>query len=176
MINSGIKNIGIWNKGEERIEELVKGKIKLLIGKRREKYPAYSSKTVDGKPLFEYTREGNIDDIEIPEREIEIYSVDFLGTQEISLDELIATAINRIKKVKGDFRQKEIISSWDNLLKLNSNFPNSNSSNNFQIIKLRVKSSSGAYMRTLAEKIGDLLGVNALAWKIRRTKIGEYSL
>lgn len=166
MVKNGIKNMEMWDEG------MVKEKIQLLIGKRSEKYPMYSSKTVNGKPLFVHTKEGNIEDVEIPEKEIEIYSVDFLGVSTISPHELVATAIDRIKKVKGDFRQNEIASSWEKLLQSAEKGP----IDNFSIIKLQVRSSSGAYMRTLAEKLGELLGTKALAWKIKRTKIGKYSL
>ena len=145
--------------------------IQLLIGKRSEKYPAYSSRTVNGKPLFVYTREGALGDIEIPEKEIEIYSIDFVSLEEIETKMVIETAIERIAKVKGDFRQKEIVHSW-NLLKDKLG----NKRNGFFVATLRVRASSGAYMRTLAEKLGASLGVKSLAWKIKRTKIGEYSL
>lgn len=147
--------------------ELAKEKIKLLVGKRTENYPAYSSKPVGGKPLFMHAREGTIDDIEIPTKDIEIYSIDYLGIKNISRAELLKTVKERIEKVKGDFRQEEIISSWNNI---------DESQNDFQIISLHVKSSSGAYMRTLAEKLGQILDIPALAWKIKRTKIGDFTL
>jgi len=42
-------------------------------GKRKQEYPPYSSKTVKGKPLFEYAREGKLDKITIPKQKIEIF-------------------------------------------------------------------------------------------------------
>jgi tRNA U55 pseudouridine synthase TruB len=84
---------------------------------------------------------------------------------------LVKTVKERIAKVKGDFRQEKILDSWKNLLNTNSN-----ASKKFQIIQLCIKSSSGAYMRTLAQKLGESLGMDALAWKIKRTKIGDYAL
>ncbi len=162
------------NQPNDLSHELIKEKLMTLVGRRKEKYPAYSSRTVKGKPLFEYTRDGNLDDIEIPEKEIEIYSIEFMGLQKISLTELVESAINRIKKVKGDFRQDDIIASWQKIPQ--SNISNSKDYSECQIIKLCIKSSSGAYMRTLAEKTGQLFGLQALAWKIMRKKIGDYSL
>ncbi|MES2314584.1 MAG: hypothetical protein V4524_01445 [Patescibacteria group bacterium] len=157
-------------------EQVIQEKLKLLVGKRLEKYPAYSSKPVDGKPLFMHAREvalggGNFNDIEMPEKEIEIYSIDFLGMYEISKHELVETAIGRISKVKGDFRQEEILSLWKQLLQ-----DEVETRGQFQIIKLKVHASSGAYMRTLAEKLGESFGMRALAWSIKRTKIGDFTL
>jgi tRNA pseudouridine(55) synthase len=188
---------GLKIKGDLFSIEIIKEKIKLLVGKRFEKYPPYSSKTVAGKPLFEYANEGTIDDIQIPTKEIEIYSIDFLGTDIISLNELVPEVIERIKLVKGDFRQGYVIDSWENLFRSETNNINledsfsteekssafrggasmqAHSQTSFQIVKLRISCSSGSYMRTLAEKLGAMLGVPALAWKIKRTQIGEYVL
>ncbi len=152
-------------------EEIIQEKLKLLIGKRMEKYPAYSSKPVNGKPLFMHAKEEGLSDIEMPEKEIEIYSIDFVGTCEISKDKLVETAIERITKVKGDFRQEEIVHAWKQL-----SSDDVAVSGHFQIIKLKVNASSGAYMRTLAEKLGESLGTQALAWGIKRTKIGDFTL
>ena len=152
--------------------------VKLLIGKRSEKYPAFSSRTVNGKPLFMHARniaeQGEsikLVNAEMPEKEIEIYSADFINMHEISLDELVQTAKERIAKVKGDFRQEKILDSWEKMLSTNLN-----AFQKFQIVQLRIRSSSGAYMRTLAQKLGESLEISALAWKIKRTKIGDYTL
>lgn len=153
--------------------ELIQEKIGTLIGKRAEKYPAFSSKPINGKPMFVHARNGDLasfDEDEIPQKEIEIYSIDFLGVEVIKQKELVETAIQRIGKVKGDFRQQEIIESWKDFNLSAANIKR------FAIIKLHVNASSGAYMRTLAQKIGELLGTKAIAWKIKRTKIGDYLL
>jgi tRNA pseudouridine55 synthase len=146
---------------KKKVEEVLKS----LIGKRKEKYPAFSSRPVKGKPLFVHTREGN-GDIEMPEKEIEIYSIELFDVREKSGDDLVKEAIERISKVKGDFRQKEIVDSWKAL-----KIPQT-----FIIVKLKVRSSSGAYMRTLAERIGEKLDQPAVAWSIKRSKMGDYSL
>ena len=161
----------IKNKDEAYSLEIIKEKVTTLIGKRKEKYPAYSSKPVHGKPLFMHAREGNIDAIEIPQKEIEIYSIDVLSVVEVGLNELVDRATERVGKVKGDFRQTESIKSWHSLMELymSGQIPK------FHLIKIRAHVSPGAYMRTLAEKLGKLLGTRALAWKIKRTKIGEYT-
>jgi tRNA pseudouridine(55) synthase len=141
-------------------------KFKSLVGKRVQPYPAYSSKTVQGKPLFRWAREGKLGEIEIPERESEIKSVELLSQSTVSLETLKAEAARRIARVQGDFRQEACIASWSAL----------QAPKECVVVQLRVASSSGAYMRTLAERLGKELGVSALAWSIKRTRLGEYTV
>lgn len=46
----------------------------------------------------------------------------------------------------------------------------------YPILKIRTHVSSGTYIRTLAQDIGEALGVGAYCQELRRTKIGEYSI
>lgn len=46
----------------------------------------------------------------------------------------------------------------------------------FPVLIIRVKCSSGTYVRTLAEEIGKELGYGAYLTALRRTKIGEYNI
>ena len=46
----------------------------------------------------------------------------------------------------------------------------------YPILKLRCHVSSGTYIRTLAEDIGEKLGVGAYCESLRRLKIGEYDV
>lgn len=143
--------------------EEIKKVLAECVGKQIQTYPAYSSKTVGGRALHEIARADELDSIEIPTKEIEIYSIDFLGTNEISAAELLSQIESRIQKVSGDFRQKETIELWQKTL--------DGKQTAFQIIKIRTMCSSGTYIRTLAEQIGKKLGIPALALKIVRTKI-----
>lgn len=56
--------------------ENVKEKLQLFLGKQFQKPPIYSSIKVNGKKLYEYARNGET--VEIPVREIEIYSINLL--------------------------------------------------------------------------------------------------
>ena len=49
--------------------------MKSFLGKQKQTPPMYSAIKVNGKKLYEYAREGK--NIEIPEREIEIHSINF---------------------------------------------------------------------------------------------------
>jgi len=46
----------------------------------------------------------------------------------------------------------------------------------YPILKIKVGCSSGTYIRTLAEDIGEELGVGAYLTALRRTRIGDYSI
>ena len=47
---------------------------------------------------------------------------------------------------------------------------------NYPELKIKTKVSSGTYIRTLAEDIGEKLGVGAYLTELRRTKIADYSV
>ena len=47
---------------------------------------------------------------------------------------------------------------------------------NYPILKIRCFVSSGTYIRTLAEDIGEKLGTGAYCEELRRLKIGEYDI
>src|SRR6185437_1274560 len=55
------------------------------IGKSLQTYPPYSSKTVQGKPLFWWARQGKLSEIEMPTREIEIFDFAVIAMGNIEL-------------------------------------------------------------------------------------------
>ncbi|MEK7511212.1 MAG: hypothetical protein AAB582_03180 [Patescibacteria group bacterium] len=140
-------------------------------------YPAFSSKTVNGKPLFLHSLEGTIDTIEIPVHDETIYRIKLLERIEVSKDSLLARIDALVSsaprsdepsKVLGaDFRQDTIRAQWTDLF---ASMP----TRTFTILRLRATCASGTYMRTLAERIGKELGTNGLALSIHRTKIGRF--
>ncbi|MEK7095660.1 MAG: hypothetical protein AAB917_03300, partial [Patescibacteria group bacterium] len=127
------------------------------VGKFKQDYPAYSSKAVGGKQLHQYAREGNLPE-EMPTKEVEIYSIEKIGTEEILGEKITEKIIEKIKKVRGDFRQEEIIRGWEK-------FGEKYEKQKFVIIKLKVNCSSGTYMRSLANRLG------AIAISIKRLQI-----
>jgi tRNA pseudouridine(55) synthase len=142
------------------------------------KYPLYSSKTVSGKPLFSYAREG--ENVDVPEKEIEIKNIIFLNSRVMTSEKILENINKRISKLSeiktnkkknsfntGDFRQKEILKIWEKFLSKNQN--------KFLIAKFQVRCSSGTYVRVLAKEIGLLVGIPTIAFSIKRTKIGKWS-
>lgn len=142
--------------------------LKSYIGKQQFPYPVYSSKTVQGKPLFQWMNEGRIDEIEIPKTDVEIYSLKLLGTiSKVSGVEVLEKVQNALVSVKGDFRYGEINSEW---YKTISDLPKDVV--DFSIIKIQCECSSGTYMRALAEEIGKKFGTASLAYSIKRIEVG----
>lgn len=141
-------------------------------------YPAFSSKTVAGKPLFQYSLEGKLDSIEIPSHEETIYRIKELACVELSkeaLNKRIQTMLSLAprtdspsKRLGEDFRQDRIRAAWDELFDA---LPD----RSFFVLRLRVTCASGTYMRTLASRIGRALGTTGMALSIRRTRIGRFS-
>ncbi len=125
-----------------------------FVGKKIQKYPPYSSRT------FQMAREGI--EFELPTKDIEVYSLKHLEEREISARQGLTEILEKIDLVKGDFRQTEIKSTWCNLLE--------NSDRVFKVAKFKISCSSGTYVRSIANEMG------SLAYSIKRTRVGEYSL
>lgn len=139
-----------------------------LIGKHEQPYPPYSSARVDGKPLFWWARNGKLNEIKVPNKLIEIYDTKLLGLRLINSKQAKTEILDRIKLVKGDFRQMRIIESWKKFFAI--------CKNNFLIAKVRIDCSSGTYVRSISREIGKKLGTGAIAYSIRRTKVGKFSI
>lgn len=132
-------------------------------------YPPYSSRTVGGKQLFQWAREGKIHEIDIPERGIKIFSLDHIHTRDITGREILMEITEKISLVSGDFRQKEILKKWKSVLK-------DKMDERFLVSKFRIDVSSGTYIRGLAHDMGKILDSHALAYSIKRTRVGDYKL
>jgi len=147
----------------KELEKKIKDNLKFFTGKFQQKYPMYSSKTVAGKPLFTYAREGR--EVESPEHEVSVQSFKFFKIKKISAKKLLENIERRISKVKGDFRQKEILKIWRKQLK--------GSKKHFFVADFNIKCGSGTYVRNIADSLGERVGAPALALSIKRTKIGN---
>lgn len=169
ILGKVVKNTEVRPMYKVKLTENIDESLKYFTGKFIQKYPIYSSKTVKGKQLFHYAREGV--EIEIPEREVFVKELKFLKLRKISDRQLLANIERRIKKVQGDFRQEEIIKIW----KKNLNTKRSISSGEFILASFKIKCGSGTYVRGIANSLGEVIGIPALAFSIKRTKIGKWS-
>jgi len=161
-----------------RIEEAKEGEVPThevknvaseFEGEWSQKYPPYSSARVAGKPLYFWAREGKISEVEIPKKKVRVERIVMEGVREVEGREIASDSIARVEKVKGKFRQKEIISDW-------CDFEKKYSTKQFSVVKFRIECSSGVYVRGIADAIGRKLGFPSLAYKIKRTKVGEHDL
>ncbi|MES2088319.1 MAG: hypothetical protein V4467_05025 [Patescibacteria group bacterium] len=146
-----------------------------FLGKKRFPYPAFSSKTVLGKPLFHHAIENNLGQIEIPKADIEIYNLKLSSIYKISGKLLIENIEKKISlldpgpetdKVGNGFRKEEILEKWKSFGDV--------SAQEFTVAKFKIITSSGSYIRTIAPLIAEKLGTFGLAYSIHRAKIGHY--
>ncbi len=151
--------------GTKELESHIKKNLKYFTGKFIQRYPVYSSRTVNGKPLFEYARKGI--KLEAPEKEVHVKSLKLKKIRAISAESLLKNIQKRIPRVQGDFRQKEILSIWNKNLSKNKN--------KFFIADFYISCGSGTYVRGIAHDLGGKMGIPALAFSIKRTRIGKWS-
>ena len=137
-----------------------------FVGKKMQKFPPYSSKPVNGKPLHEWARANRLDEIEVPSKEVEIKSIEVMGDRVVIGKDLEKELIARLSTVRGDFRQGETIKGW-------ADFCRKFSAENFLLSTLRISCSTGTYIRGLVDEIGKQNGVNAVVFSLTRTKIGD---
>jgi tRNA pseudouridine55 synthase len=142
--------------------------VKQKNGKHIQSYPPFSSKTVNGKPLFWWAKNNRLSEIQIPSREIEIFSFEIIKQMTITTHHLLAMIEEQTLKVSGDFRQKEILLNW------NDHFKDRHIS--FPILHFRINCSSGTYVRALAHELGTLTEMGAIAIDIKRIAVGEYRI
>lgn len=163
---------------ETRVEQgALRKTLRAQRGTHVRAYPQFSSKTVDGKPLFLHVLEGKIKLINIPKHEEHIYRISERGIAQVSsaaLQARIADFLAKVpksdepsKQLGADFRINDVRASWEKLFR-------DGGERTFTILSLRVACGSGTYMRSLAGRIGEALGTRALALSIKRTKIGTY--
>lgn len=158
---------------KSRLLHSVRNDISSFICRFSQKYPPFSSKTIKGKSLFFLFKSGELRDEEIPEKEVEIKDIIIKGSRTIFKNDLEKYIADSVGLVKGDFRQKEILKIWKRELR---HCEQGEAIQEFQVVSIKVNCTSGTYMRSLANSIGEKIGIPALALNIKRTKIGEYIL
>lgn len=72
---------------KEILEEDIKNVLNSFIGKQFQTPPIYSAIKIKGKKLYEYARDGK--QVEIPKREIEIYSIKLISVKELEIEFLV---------------------------------------------------------------------------------------
>lgn len=140
-----------------------------LVGERIQIYPAYSSKPVLGKPLFQWAREGKIDEIDVPTRNVEVHTSTLERFGTMPAPALLSRIETAIARVEGDFRQKKIIADWQRSL-------GPRYRETCAILTIRFVVSSGTYIRALAHELGKELGVHACLLHLTRTRVGSYTI
>lgn len=131
-------------------------------------YPAYSSKTVGGVPLFQHALEGRLHEIRIPVREMSVKEVGFIGSRTMTGTVIRSEVMRRVGLLrydehgpeKNDFREDRVRTSWED-------FPDGV----YTLARYRVLVAGGTYIRSLVADASARLAIPALAYSIKRTRI-----
>jgi tRNA pseudouridine55 synthase len=134
-----------------------------------QEYPPFSSKPVDGKSLFQWARAGMLGSIALPQKDVTIHEIELRSMYKIKEPALLGYIEDAVGKVHGDFRQDEILTAWNRYL-------SKKGTREFPCVSVFISCTSGTYARSIANQVGQRLGVPALAIHILRTKVGEYDI
>jgi len=164
-----VQNQTIQQPGND-VNIFVKKFVKNYKGKIIMNYPPYSSKPVNGKPLFWWARNNKLKEIVIPKHEIEIFEFHCSAIDDMTITTLKQKINASNNTIQGDFRQKEIEKRWDQL------FSNTDHNLGLKTATFSITCSSGTYIRELANAMGQELGCGAIAIDILRTAVGKFSI
>jgi tRNA pseudouridine(55) synthase len=160
-----------FNNPKDFYEKIEKINILHYTTQFNQEYPPYSSIVVNKKPLWEWSKLGLINTIKIPSKTVQIYEFDEIkyDNKIDSYEELqktIFTMINSLSEQnKPKFRVEQILNLWTIFFKTHK------LKTQPIIKKYRASVSSGTYIRSIANQIGNELGCGALALNIKRTVI-----
>jgi len=154
------------NFQEKEVEKV----LKKMQGDFVSKPPFFSSYRYKGKPLFWWARQGRLKEIELPDKKVAIYSLEILDKIRVGKKKIKTEVEEKIKKVKGDFRQEEVLEKWEKI------FKNEKDDESYLVVKIKVHCSSGCYIRSIADRAGKLLSSGALLFSLKRTRVGEFKI
>lgn len=147
--------------------------LKTFVGNYLQVIPYYSAKKVNHaygcKPLHWYARNvpGFRATVPAPKLEGHIHALELLALTSSSLTNFVSELIPVITSIRGDFRQTELISRWQDHLLQHADYL-------ITVAQVRVTTSGGVYVRGLARDISARLGTVGIADQIIRTSNGGY--
>ncbi|MEZ6255266.1 MAG: tRNA pseudouridine(55) synthase TruB [Patescibacteria group bacterium] len=118
------------------------------IGKITQTVPPFSAVKVDGQRLYKKARAGNIDDIELPDREVEVKS--------FSINSISYLSPVGFAKLYG----KDVSNLGVQVI---------------PVLDCTIICSKGTYIRSIANDLGADVGVGGVLAKLVRTRVGDFS-
>ena len=163
----------------EKLSELSENEVRKVAmiyeGEREQKYPEYSSKVISFRksfssesPRISLLRSARLSSENSFSKKITIYKLQFHKLDTLNSKELFGRLLMDISKVKGDFRQTQILSLWKEMLL--------GSKRSYFLGHFSASVSSGTYIRDLVNNIGKTLGCGATTLSIKRNKVGNYKI
>jgi len=164
------------DKMSDSIKNQVTNRVAKLVEIKEQKYPWFSGQTVNGIKLFDHYKAGNID-IERPTRTMEIKNAVLTNFESRLTEEIKKYIFDSINKISGNFRQKEILTKWQEFFDTRKKVLNEARGgetevrnffkNKMFVFEIKILVSSGTYIRALTENFD--FPVTLL--KLNRTKI-----
>lgn len=151
----------LWGKAE--LAKRIKENLKHFTGNFIQAYPLYSSKTIKQARAEKK--------VLVSSHTVLVKKLEFLKLRTVSGSILFIDIEKRIKKVTGDFRQEEILKIWRNSLSVKHPMFDRR-----YIATFKITCSSGTYVRGIANSLGEKINLPALAYSIKRTRIGKWRL
>jgi tRNA pseudouridine55 synthase len=126
--------------------------------------PAFSALRSQGLSGHDIAKVGQIPPLK--KRRVHIHNLTLVGSETLSAPALLTQLTQSVSQVRGNFRQSEVIASWDYQL--------ANQHVEFLLTHHSVITSPGTYIRQLVQDIARQAGLPAITWSITRTKNGPY--
>jgi tRNA pseudouridine(55) synthase len=149
---------------DEKEVEYYCDKIKEYIEPKKftQNFHKYSSKRVNGKPMWEHAQKKIC--IENPSHEVEIFNVEYSPIKTYDFNEWRHNVIDTINKIdkKNDFRQESIIDMYGSF-----------EFSKIYALPIKIKVSSGFYVRQLVADIKTHLNIDILTYDINRVSINN---
>jgi tRNA pseudouridine55 synthase len=127
--------------------------------------PAYSSYRIRGRALHAWAREGRLDEIVLPVRDMRVVAVRDVSVGSLDARAAASDARARIARVRGTFRQVEAEDDWARA---------ADAAAAVLTVTALLTVSSGTYVRALAHALGERMGCGGLLFRLTRTRIGPY--
>lgn len=135
-----------------------------LVGSHYLPYPTFSSRTVNGAPLFEHAHRDA--GVERPVREMRVKRATYEGVRILTNDALLHEIEEKLALLhtpdSNDFRIERILPRWHEILQHKSVFT---------IVSIKADVATGTYIRALAPRLARELRTRGLAFRIHRSAI-----
>ena len=164
----GMGHITSVDYPETLLESRLLSALPKLEGPYEQTVPLYSAIRYKGKKLFDYAR-SNLPVAELPKKSGVIHKLSLTEISVLSIAGLINDVTNKIKNIKGDFRQDGIIEAWSKYLS------KVDPAQKIFVGSFYVEMTRGLYVRSLSQDICRLLGVGGFVSSLVRTKNGGYT-
>ena len=135
-------------------------------------YPPYSSKPVNGRPLFAHARRNALHTITVPEKTVHITHHELTGTWTVPFHTFRRHITDRLRNAPDGFRREEIVGAWNAFERDYALAPDTM----LRVYSATVSGSGGMYVRALVHAIGNQIGCPTVTTRIVRTAVGPWTV